>query len=150
MNAKSFKNLALVSELFIKNKLSVAVAESCTAGMIQNLISNAPEAMSFFQGGITVYNAGQKAKHLHINPIAAEKCNSVSKEIAEKLGYSTSQFISNWERGISQPPLNTLRKIAELYKINADEMFNVLLDATIAQVEVDLRRKFYSAVEMSL
>jgi transcriptional regulator with XRE-family HTH domain len=66
------------------------------------------------------------------------------KDIAEQLGYSTSQFISNWERGISQPPLHTLRKIALLYKINADEMFNVLLKTTIAQVEVDLKRKFYS------
>jgi transcriptional regulator with XRE-family HTH domain len=66
------------------------------------------------------------------------------KDIADKLGYSTSQFISNWERGISQPPLQTLRKLSEIYKINADEMFNVLLKTTIAQVEVDLKRKFYS------
>ena len=66
------------------------------------------------------------------------------KDIAEKLGYSTSQFISNWERGVSQPPLHTLRRLSELYKINADEMFDVLLKSTIAQVEVDLKRKFYS------
>lgn len=67
------------------------------------------------------------------------------KDVAEKLGYSTSQFISNWERGVSQPPLHTLRKISSIYKINADEMFNVLLKSTIAQVEVDLKRKFYSS-----
>lgn len=66
------------------------------------------------------------------------------KDVAEKLGYSTSQFISNWERGVSQPPLHTLRKLSNLYKISADEMFSVLLKTTIAQVEVDLKRKFYS------
>ena len=66
------------------------------------------------------------------------------KDVAQKLQYSTSQFISNWERGVSQPPLNTLRKLAEIYKIDADVMFNVLLETTIAQVEVDLKRKFYS------
>lgn len=66
------------------------------------------------------------------------------KEVATQLKYSTSQFISNWERGISQPPLNTLRKLAEIYKINADEMFQVLLKTTIAQVEIDLKNKFYS------
>lgn len=66
------------------------------------------------------------------------------KDVALKLGYSTSQFISNWERGISQPPLATLRKIAELYKVSADEMFNVLLKSTISQVEIDLKKKFYS------
>ena len=66
------------------------------------------------------------------------------KDVALKLGYSTSQFISNWERGISQPPLATLRKIAELYKVSADEMFNVLLKSTISQVEIDLKKKFYT------
>lgn len=67
------------------------------------------------------------------------------KDVAEKLGYSTSQFISNWERGISHPPLNTLRSLSQLYKINPEEMFEVLLKATMAQVEVDLKRKFYGA-----
>ena len=66
------------------------------------------------------------------------------KEVAEKLGYSTSQFISNWERGISHPPLNTLRQLAEMYRISPDDMFNVLLKTTIAQVELDLKKKYYS------
>lgn len=66
------------------------------------------------------------------------------KDVAEKLGYSTSQFISNWERGISHPPMNTLRSLSELYKINPEDMFQVLLKATVAQVEEDLKKKFYS------
>lgn len=71
------------------------------------------------------------------------------KDVASHLGYSTSQFISNWERGISQPPLNTLRRIANLYKISPDEMFNVLLRSTIEQVERDLKRKFYIKNDLS-
>lgn len=71
------------------------------------------------------------------------------KDVASHLGYSTSQFISNWERGISQPPLNTLRRIANLYKISPDEMFNVLLRSTIEQVEKDLKRKFYIKDDLS-
>jgi len=66
------------------------------------------------------------------------------KEVAHHLGYSTSQFVSNWERGISQPPLAVLRTLANLYKINADEMFSVLLKTTVAQVEIDLKHRFYS------
>lgn len=72
------------------------------------------------------------------------------KDVATKLGYTTSQFISNWERGISHPPLNTLRSLSNLYKINPDEMFDVLLKATVAQVEVDLKKKFYSKEMTSL
>lgn len=94
------KNLALVSQLFIKNHITVAVAESCTSGMIQLTLSQAPDAMSFFQGGITVYNAGQKAMHLDVNPIMAEACDSVSKEIAEQMSLSAAGKF-NAEAGIA-------------------------------------------------
>ena len=66
------------------------------------------------------------------------------KDVASKLGYSTSQFISNWERGVSQPPINTLRTLATMYKISAEQMFNVLLEETMVQVQADLKRKFYA------
>ncbi|MEK6628086.1 MAG: helix-turn-helix transcriptional regulator [Bdellovibrionota bacterium] len=70
------------------------------------------------------------------------------KDVATKLGYSTSQFISNWERGISQPPINTLRTLASMYGVGAEQMFNVLLEETMIQVQADLKRKFYSKTEL--
>lgn len=66
------------------------------------------------------------------------------KDVAMKLGYSTSQFISNWERGISQPPIHTLRTLAQMYNVSAEQMFNVLLENTMVQVQEDLKKKFYS------
>lgn len=65
------------------------------------------------------------------------------KDVATSLGYSTSQFISNWERGISQPPIHTLRKLAKMYAVSPDQMFQVLLSATIDQVQIELKEKFY-------
>lgn len=70
------------------------------------------------------------------------------KDVATKLGYSTSQFISNWERGISQPPINTLRTLAQMYGVEAEQMFQVLLDTTMIQVQKDLKKKFYSESEV--
>ena len=64
------------------------------------------------------------------------------KDVADKLGYSTPQFISNWERGVSHPPINALKKIGEMYKVSADELFEVTLNTTIQDVTQDLRRKF--------
>ncbi|MBW8360069.1 MAG: nicotinamide-nucleotide amidohydrolase family protein [Weeksellaceae bacterium] len=84
------KNLAQLAVLLINEKLTLAVAESCTSGLIQNVLSQAEEAMAFYQGGITAYNAGQKTTHLHVNPIAADACNSVSKEIAEKMAIAVA------------------------------------------------------------
>lgn len=69
------------------------------------------------------------------------------KDVAVKLGYSTSQFISNWERGISQPPINTLRTLATMYNVSAEQMFNVLLEETMVQVQADLKKKFYHELE---
>lgn len=65
-------------------------------------------------------------------------------DVANALGYSTPQFISNWERGISNPPLPTLRKLANMYKVSADEMYQVVLETTIEQVKKDLHQKFYA------
>ncbi|MBC7421649.1 MAG: helix-turn-helix transcriptional regulator [Bdellovibrio sp.] len=69
------------------------------------------------------------------------------KDVATKLGYSTSQFISNWERGISQPPIHTLRTLAQMYNVGAEQMFQVLLENTMIQVQEELKKKFYSENE---
>ena len=66
------------------------------------------------------------------------------KDVADRLGYSSAQFISNWERGLSSPPMHTLKKLAEMYNVNVDEMFDVILESTLEQVRVDLQKKFYN------
>lgn len=94
------EQLKKTSEVMIKEELTVAVAESCTSGLIQHSFSQAEGAMSFYQGGITAYNLGQKAKHLNINPITAEKYNSVSEAIAKKMALQVAVNF-NAECGIS-------------------------------------------------
>lgn len=64
-------------------------------------------------------------------------------DVSTKLGYSTPQFVSNWERGVSHPPINALKRIAQLYNVSAEEIFEVVLAQKIQEVTRDLRRKFY-------
>lgn len=64
-------------------------------------------------------------------------------DIAKKLGYTSAQFVSNWERGLSSPPIHTLKKLSELYKIQPDKLFDIALKTMISQVTVDLHKKFY-------
>lgn len=85
MGIYNLKIINEVCQLLKDNKLTVAVGESCTAGLIQNAFSQSNEAMTIFQGGMTLYNLGQKTKHLNVNPIFAEACDSVSEEVAEKM-----------------------------------------------------------------
>jgi transcriptional regulator with XRE-family HTH domain len=63
-------------------------------------------------------------------------------KVAGILGYTSPQFISNWERGISEPPVDTLKVIAKLYNVPMDELFEVVLKSTIQKVTVDLQQKF--------
>ncbi|MCW3120886.1 MAG: CinA family protein [Flavipsychrobacter sp.] len=74
--------LEKIAKACIKRKVTVAVAESVTSGFIQLLLSNAKNAQSFFQGGITAYNGAQKTRHLQIEPIYALDCNCVSQDIS--------------------------------------------------------------------
>lgn len=46
--------------------------------------------------------------------------------VAEKLGYGTSQFISNFERGLCGPPIHQLRNLVKLYKIDKSELHRFL------------------------
>jgi transcriptional regulator with XRE-family HTH domain len=55
-------------------------------------------------------------------------------EVAKRLGYSTAQFISNWERGMSSPPVKTLRKLAQFYDISAGAMFAVVQEEFIREL----------------
>lgn len=84
-------------DLLLEKKQTVAVAESVTAGHLQVAFSMAENAMDFFQGGITVYNLGQKTKHLHVEPIHAIAYNCVSEKIAAEMAqHVTRLFLSDW------------------------------------------------------
>jgi PncC family amidohydrolase len=76
------KPLELIKDICNEHHLTIAVAESVTAGCLQLLLSTAEGAQEFFQGGITAYNVAQKSIHLDIEPIFAEKCNGVDENIA--------------------------------------------------------------------
>lgn len=77
--------------------------------------------------------------------LLAEKriaANLTQKEVAEQLGYETAQYVSNWERGISQPPVQSLKKIAYLYRTSAQELFEAFLLNAVHKTQNDLKRKF--------
>jgi nicotinamide-nucleotide amidase len=97
MNMVYDKQLAAVSKHMVQRCETVAVAESVTAGLIQSAFSMATDATSFFQGGITAYNFGQKARHLRVDPIHAERCNCISPEVACEMATGVLDlFSSHW------------------------------------------------------
>lgn len=59
-------------------------------------------------------------------------------DVARVLGYSSPQFVSNWERGLVSPPLETIAVLIDIYKMPANEVINRILDETRANLESTL------------
>jgi len=48
-------------------------------------------------------------------------------ELGKILGYSTGQFISNWERQLSYPPMNKLAQISKVFKLDSKKLFHLYI-----------------------
>lgn len=91
-----------VRDLLLSKKETVAVAESVTAGYLQTAFALAENASLFFQGGITVYNLGQKVRHLSVEPVGAMACNCVSEEVSAQMAFNVAKtFSCDWGIGIT-------------------------------------------------
>ena len=94
--------IAQIKDNMLTAQHTVSVAESVTSGHLQAALASAENASKFFQGGITTYNLGQKARHLKVEPIHAETCNCVSEKVAGEMALNvTGLFSSDWGIGIT-------------------------------------------------
>lgn len=81
-------------------------------------------------------------KFAHFLKTKRTEAGLTQQQVASDLGYASPQFISNWERGISYPPIPTLKQLAKLYSISAEDMCDAMIDASIEDVTRSLRAKF--------
>jgi nicotinamide-nucleotide amidase len=115
--------LEKIKARLLKRKETIAVAESVTAGLLQNAFSQVTDATQIFHGGITTYNLGQKVRHLNVEPIYAEECNCVSDKVSAEMALNVSKnFVSHWaiaSTGYATPvPELSIKKIFVLYAIS--------------------------------
>jgi DNA-binding transcriptional regulator YiaG len=64
--------------------------------------------------------------------------------VARRLGYSSPQFVSNWERGLSVPPMNVLPKLERLYRFSGNELIEIL----VFEYRRELERVFEQKVKL--
>ena len=70
-----------LSEKFWKEGLTLATAESCTAGNIAAVITAIPGSSHFYKGGIIAYSDEIKVNLLGVNPETLEKNGAVCEEV---------------------------------------------------------------------
>lgn len=68
-----------------------------------------------------------------------EQSGHSQRTVAKELGYSSPQFISNWERGLCGPPLKKLPRIIDLYKLNKGDVVTVMMKAYKKEIERSIK-----------
>ena len=71
-----------IGKLLNDRELTIAVAESCTGGLICHRITQAAGSSDYFERGIVVYSNESKIEQLHIPPEIIEAHGAVSAETA--------------------------------------------------------------------
>ena len=69
-----------VGELLRRRGLRLAVAESCTGGLVSHLITNVPGSSTYFMGGVIAYAYEAKVRLLGVSWRTLEKFGAVSQE----------------------------------------------------------------------
>lgn len=57
-----------------------------------------------------------------------EQAGFTQIEVASKLNYTTSQFVSNWECNVSIPPIGALKKLCKIYDVQPRHMARLVLE----------------------
>jgi PncC family amidohydrolase len=70
----------LAGELLIQRSLWLAIAESCTGGLVSHLITNVSGSSEYYRGGVTAYANEVKLRTLGVSPDTLEKFGAVSGE----------------------------------------------------------------------
>jgi nicotinamide-nucleotide amidase len=71
---------------------TLAVAESCTGGMIAERITSVPGSSRSFLGGAVVYSNELKTAFAGVPPNLITECGAVSKEVAEALAFGIRRY----------------------------------------------------------
>lgn len=74
-----------VGDVLRKNKLRIAIAESCTGGLISHRITNIPGSSDYFDRGIIVYSNSSKTQLLGVPKLILESFGAVSSETARAM-----------------------------------------------------------------
>lgn len=76
-----------LGEVLREKGATVAVAESCTGGLISHMITNVAGSSDYFERGIVAYSNKAKADHLGVSEEILKSCGAVSSETAMAMAF---------------------------------------------------------------
>ncbi|PIU83007.1 MAG: competence/damage-inducible protein A [Elusimicrobia bacterium CG06_land_8_20_14_3_00_38_11] len=89
-----------VGQLILKKRKTLAVAESCTGGLISHRLTNVAGSSMYFKEGIVTYSDSSKKRMLGVKDETLNKYGAVSSEVAKEMAEGIKK-ISGTNFGIS-------------------------------------------------
>ena len=75
----------IIGYLLYMRKKTIAVAESCTGGLIAHRLTNVPGSSNYFLGSVVAYSDKIKRERLGVKKTTLEKYGAVSEKAAEEM-----------------------------------------------------------------
>ncbi|MEA3438551.1 MAG: nicotinamide-nucleotide amidohydrolase family protein [Thermodesulfobacteriota bacterium] len=98
VNGRSMERV--VGDLLVEKKATIAVAESCTGGLISHMFTNVAGSSDFFLFSGVTYSNKSKIKILGVSPSTLEKYGAVHEETAKEMAKGAKR-ISGATYGLS-------------------------------------------------
>ena len=99
-DAQTFQSV--VGELLTKKNKTIALAESCTGGLVAYKITSVPGSSAYFKQGFVVYSNDAKQKILNVNAETLQSYGAVSEQVAIELADGAREFaMSDYAIGIT-------------------------------------------------
>ena len=83
-----------LNERLTKLNLTLALAETCTGGMIADVLTDQPGASAFFMGSVVAYSYPSLSELLKVKPQTLEKHGAVSEATVLEMAQSVRQLFS--------------------------------------------------------
>ena len=102
-----------IGELLRETKRTLAIAESCTGGLVCDRITDVSGSSDYFMGGMVTYSNASKARHLGIPLDYIKRYGAVSPQVAKKMAqgvrmtFNTTFGLST--TGVAGPTGGTIR-----------------------------------------
>ena len=87
----SYLKAKKLTELLISENMSIAVAESCTGGLLSSSLTSIPGASSYFNCGFITYSNESKIKMLNVDSQTIELFGAVSERVAYEMAVGAGQ-----------------------------------------------------------
>jgi nicotinamide-nucleotide amidase len=143
---------AVVGQMLAERGMTIAVAESCTGGLIATRITNNPGSSAYFAGGVVAYSNAAKADLLGVPAAVLEEHGAVSdpvvRAMAEGVRKRFGVDIGIATTGISGPDGGTAAKPVGLIHIALAREGAVYADSFVFPMERTRHRLLTSQIAL--